>query len=77
MRKFVPIGIFIILYMTGMILPLEATRYYYNYMARIWNWTEIAVLLLSVYYIIKTKVFHWKQAVIALLLGAVFSGFST
>lgn len=71
MRKFVPIGIFIILYIAGMILPIEATRHYYNYMARIWNWTEIAIVFLSVYYIIKAKVFQWKQAVTALLLGAV------
>lgn len=40
-------------------------------MSRVWNWTEILVLLLAVYYIIKVKIFHWKQVVISLLLGAV------
>ena len=40
-------------------------------MPRIWNWTEIAILLLSVYYIIKAKISQWKQAAIALLLGMV------
>lgn len=40
-------------------------------MSRVWNWTEILILLLAVYYIIRIRVLKWKQAVIAALLGAV------
>lgn len=70
-RFFMTIGIFIALYIVGMLLPLEMTPHYYNYMSRIWNWTELLILLMAVYYIIKAKVFRWKQAVIALSLGAI------
>lgn len=64
-------GVFILLYMVGIVLPLEITPHYHNLMSRVWNWTEILILLLAVYYIAKTKTFHWKQAAIALLLGFV------
>lgn len=63
--------IFLLLYIVGIMLPLEATPHYHNYMSRIWNWTEILISLLSIYYIIKTGIFRWKQAVTALFLGAV------
>lgn len=71
LRYFVPVGIFTLLYIVGTILPLEMTGHYHNYMSRVWNWTEIMILLLSVYYILKTKIFQWRQAVIALFLGMV------
>ncbi len=64
-------GIFILFYIIGIVLPLEVTPHYYNFMSRVWNWTEILILLLAVYYIAKTKNFQWKQAVIALFLGSV------
>jgi hypothetical protein len=70
-KCFISFGIFILLYIIGILLPIEATPHYHNYMSRIWNWTEILVLLLALYYIIKTKSFHWKQAVIAMLLGTI------
>lgn len=68
---FVPFGIFILLYIVGIALPLEATPHYHNYMSRIWNWTEIVILLLAVSYIIKTRAFQWRQFAIALCLGAL------
>lgn len=52
-------------------MPLEVTPHYHNCMSRIWSWTEILILLLAIYYIVRTKIFQWKQAVIALLLGLV------
>lgn len=64
-------GAFILLYTAGVVLPLEVTPHYHIFMSRIWNWTEILTLLLAVYYIIRTKVFQWKQAVIALSLGLI------
>lgn len=64
-------GIFILFYIIGIVLPLEVTPHYYNFMSRVWNWTEILILLLAVYYIAKTKNFQWKHAVIALFLGSV------
>lgn len=70
-RYFIFWGIFILLYAVGIILPLEITPHYYNFMSRIWNWTEILILLLAIYYIIKTRIFQWKQAALALILGAV------
>lgn len=63
--------IFILLYVIGIIMPLEVTPHYHNFLSRVWNWTEILILLLAVYYIIKTRSFQLKQAVMALLLGAV------
>lgn len=71
-RKYIiSFAIFILLYGIGIILPLKATPHYHNLMSRVWNWTEILILLLAVYYIVKTRIFQWKQAVIAVLLGAV------
>lgn len=70
-RYFIFLGTFILLYVVGIILPLETTPHYYNFMSRIWNWTEILILLLAIYYIIKAKVFQWRQAVISLFLGTV------
>lgn len=70
-KYFISIGIFILLYTVGIIVPLEVTPHYYNFMSRVWNWTEILVLLLSIYYIIKTRTFKLRQAVIGLFLGAV------
>ncbi|MFG6395427.1 MAG: hypothetical protein K1W24_14805 [Lachnospiraceae bacterium] len=70
-RYFISFGIFILLYIVGIILPLDATPHYYNLMSRIWNWTEILVLLLAVYYIARTKIFQWKQAAISLFLGII------
>ena len=64
-------GAFALLYIVGIALPLRVTPHYYNRMSRIWNWTEVLIFFLAVYYIIKTRVFQWRQAVIALLLGAV------
>lgn len=64
-------GAFALLYIVGIALPLGVTPHYYNRMSRIWNWTEVMIFFLAVYYIIKTRVFQWRQAVIALLLGAV------
>lgn len=69
-RCIISVGIFILLYVVGILLPLEITPHYHNYMSRIWNWTEILILLLAVYYIIKLKNFQWRQSAIALLLGA-------
>ena len=68
---FVPIGIFIFLYAFGILLPLKFTPQYHNYMSRVWNWTEILISLLSIYYIIKAGIFQWRQAVTALLPGAI------
>lgn len=62
---------FILLYVIGIIIPLEITPHYHSFQSRVWNWTEILILLLAVYYIIRTKRFQWKQAVMALLLGAI------
>ena len=70
-RYIISFGIFILLYAVGIILPLEVTLHYKNYMSRVWNWTEILILFLAVYYIFKTKVFQQRQAVISALLGAV------
>ncbi len=70
-RYFAFWGAFILIYVVGIALPLKITPHYHNYMSRIWNWTEVMIFLLAVYYIIKTRIFHWRQAVIALLLGAV------
>ncbi len=70
-KYFISFGIFILLYIVGIILPLDATPHYYNLMSRIWNWTEILVLLLAVYYIARTKIFQWKQAAISLFLGII------
>lgn len=64
-------GIFILLYTVGIVLPLDVTPHYHNCMSRVWNWTEILILLLAIYYIIRTKIFLWRQAVIALLLGGI------
>ena len=64
-------GAFALLYIVGIALPLGVTPHYYNRMSRIWNWTEVLIFFLAVYYIIKTRVFQWRQAVIAVLLGAV------
>ena len=62
---------FTLLYVIGIIIPLEITPHYHKFQSRVWNWTEILILLLAVYYIIRAKSFQWKQAVIALLLGAI------
>lgn len=62
---------FTLLYVIGIIIPLEITPHYHNFQSRVWNWTEILILLLAVYYIIRAKSFQWKQAVIALLLRAI------
>ena len=62
--------IFILLYVAAIIIPLEATLHYHNFTSRAWNWTEILILLLAVYYIIKAGIFQWKQAAMSLLLGA-------
>ncbi len=70
-RLFAPFGAFALLYIIGMSVPLEATPHYYNLISRIWNWTEILILLTAVFYIIKTRTFRWRQAAMALLLGAV------
>ena len=70
-RYFISISIFIFLYIVGILLPLDATQHYYNYMSRIWNWTEILISLLAVYYIVRTKVFRWRQAVISIFLGVI------
>ncbi len=35
------------------------------------HWTEMMILLLSVYCILKAKIFQWRQAVIVLFLGVV------
>lgn len=70
-RYFISLGIFILLYIIGILLPLELTPHYYNYMSRVWNWTELLILLLAVYYIIKARIFQWKHAAMALILGAV------
>lgn len=70
-RCFIFWGSFILLYMAGMLLPLTATPHYHNLTSRIWSWTEIMIMLLAVYYIIKTRTFRWKEAVAAMLSGAV------
>ncbi len=70
-RYFISLGIFILLYIIGILLPLELTPHYYNYMSRVWNWTELLILLLAVYYIIKARIFQWKHAAMALILGTV------
>ena len=69
MRILISFGVFILFYTIGIILPLELTPHYHNLMSRLWNWTEIMILILAVYYIMKTKVFQWRQAVIAFFLG--------
>lgn len=66
-----PIMFFLVLYMVGTILPLEMTPHYHNYMSRVWNWTEIVIMVLSIYYIFKAKIFHWRQAAAAVLIGGV------
>lgn len=70
-RYFISLGVFTLLYIIGILLPLKATPHYHNYMSRIWNWTEILILFTSVYYIVKTKTLHWKQAATAFILGAI------
>ena len=57
--RLTPFMVFILLYAVGILLPLEVTPHYYNYMSRIWSWTEILILLLAVYYIVKIKIFRW------------------
>ncbi len=69
LKLFISFGAFILLYAVGIMLPLEATPHYHNYMSRVWNWTEILVLLLAIYYIIKAGTFQWRQAVTGLFLG--------
>ncbi len=66
-----PLTFFLLLYMVGTILPLEMTPHYHNYMSRVWNWTEIVIMVLSIYYIFKAKIFHWRQAAAAVLIGGV------
>ena len=61
-KYFISFGIFILLYVIGIMLPLDVTPHYYNFMSRIWNWTEILIILLAVYYIIRVGSFQWKQA---------------
>lgn len=63
--------IFMLLYTVGIMLPLEVTPHYHNFMSRVWSWTEILILLVAVYFIVRTKIFQWKQAVISLFLGLV------
>lgn len=70
-RYFISFGIFILLYVIGVMLPLDVTPHYHNFMSRIWNWTEILIILLGVYYIIRVGSFQWKQAVIAFFLGII------
>ena len=70
-RYFISFGIFILLYVIGVMLPLDVTPHYHNFMSRIWNWTEILIILLEVYYIIRVGSFQWKQAVIAFFLGII------
>ena len=70
-KYFISFGIFILLYVIGIMLPLDVTPHYYNFMSRIWNWTEILIILLAVYYIIRVGSFQWKQAVIAFFLGII------
>ncbi len=70
-RYFISFGIFILLYVIGVMLPLDVTPHYHNFMSRIWNWTEILIILLAVYYIIRVGSFQWKQAVIAFFLGII------
>lgn len=67
----VSFGVFLLLYVVGIIIPLELTPHYHNLMSRVWNWTEILILVLAICYIIKAKRFWWKQAAIAFFLGAV------
>ena len=70
-KYFISFGIFILLYVIGIMMPLDVTPHYYNFMSRIWNWTEILIILLAVYYIIRVGSFQWKQAVIAFFLGII------
>lgn len=70
-KYFISFGIFILLYVIGIMLPLDVTPHYHNFMSRIWNWTEILIILLAVYYIIRVGSFQWKQAVIAFFLGII------
>ena len=70
-RYFISFSIFILLYVIGIMLPLDVTPHYHNFMSRIWNWTEILIILLAVYYIIRVGSFQWKQAVIAFFLGII------
>lgn len=70
-RYFISFGIFILLYVIGIMLPLDVTPHYHNFMSRIWNWTEILIILLAVYYIIRVGSFQWKQAAIAFFLGII------
>lgn len=68
---FISFGSFLLLYMVGILLPLEVTPHYGNYMSRVWNWTEILILFCAAYYTFKARIFQLQQAVTALLLGAV------
>lgn len=70
-RFLISICIFLLLYVVGIILPLDYTPHYHNLTSRVWNWTEIMILLMATYYIIRTRIFRWRQAAIALLLGLV------
>lgn len=70
-KYFISFGIFILLYVIGIMLPLDVTPHYHNFMSRIWNWTEILIILLAVYYIIRVGSFQWKQAAIAFFLGII------
>lgn len=68
---YIPLIAFTILFMIGISIPLDYTPHYGNYMSRIWNWTEIFIALTALFYIIQSKTFHLKQAIISLLLGTV------
>lgn len=68
-RYFITLGIFMLLYIVGIMLPLEFTPHYHSLMSRVWNWTDILILLVALYYIARTRIFKWHQAVLALLLG--------
>lgn len=68
---FIPPAAFLLLFIIGIVLPLHFTPHYGNYMSRIWNWTEILIALTAVFYIIKSRTFILKQALVSLLLGAV------
>lgn len=73
-KKFIflfPPAAFLLLFIIGIGLPLHLTPHYGNYMSRIWNWTEILIALTAAYYIVRSKTFHLKQAILSLLLGAV------
>lgn len=70
-RYFISFSIFILLYVTGIMLPLDVTPHYHSLMSRVWSWTEILIILLAVYYIIKVGIFQWKQAAISFIFGVI------